>query len=121
LVFVFGTLKKGFPLHQKGLVGARFLGLYRTREGYPMLIAGPWFAPMMFDEPGAGLRVEGELYEVDDSTIAVLDQLESIGKPGNFRVEIETEPTESGAPCSALVYMKARELATPVHSGYLAR
>jgi gamma-glutamylaminecyclotransferase len=87
-VFVFGTLKRGFPLHQQQLAGARSVGVYQTRERYPMLIAGPWFAPMMFSEPGVGFRVDGELYGVDDSTIAVLDQLESSGKPGNFRVEI---------------------------------
>lgn len=119
-VFVFGTLKRGFPLHHQGLVGARFLGSYRTRECYPMLIAGPWFAPMMFNEPGVGLRVNGELYEISDSTLAILDRLESIGKPGSLRVIIEIEPTEGGALCSALAYMKVRELATPVHSGYLA-
>jgi gamma-glutamylaminecyclotransferase len=53
-VFVFGTLKRGFPLHDQGLSDARFLGIYRTRKRYPLLIAGPWFAPMMFNEPGVG-------------------------------------------------------------------
>jgi gamma-glutamylaminecyclotransferase len=119
-VFVFGTLKRGFPLHARGLSGATFLGVHRTRERFPMLIAGPWFAPMMFNEPGVGFQVVGELYEVEDRAMANLDQLESLGKPGNLRVVIEVEPVEGGAPCSASVYMKARALAALPHSGYLA-
>ncbi|MDX3927345.1 MAG: gamma-glutamylcyclotransferase [Shinella sp.] len=118
-IFVFGTLKRGFALHEQGLSGAAFLGLYRTRESYPMLIAGPWFAPMMFDEPGTGFRVTGEVYEVDDDALAKLDRLESAGKPGNLRVAIDVEPLEGGPVLSAFAYMKTRRLAQPVHSGYL--
>ncbi|YCI03326.1 gamma-glutamylcyclotransferase [Ensifer sp. D2-11] len=118
-VFVFGTLKRGFPLHDQGLSVATFLGVYRTRRRYPLLIAGPWFAPMMFNEPGMGCQVMGELYEVDDKTVEKLDGLESVGEPGNFRAAIEVEPIEGGPPCFALAYMKARELADPVHSDHL--
>jgi len=55
-VFVFGTLKKGFPLHERGLRDAMFLGSYSTRACFPLVIAGPRFAPMMFNEPGVGFR-----------------------------------------------------------------
>lgn len=118
-VFVFGTLKRGFSLHEQGLSHAEFLGIYTTRACYPMLIAGPRFAPMMFNEPGVGLRVFGEVYAVDDKTIAILDRLESIGKSRNLRVSIEVEPAKGGPACMAITYMKARSLADPVHSGYL--
>ncbi|MEI1247034.1 gamma-glutamylcyclotransferase family protein [Rhizobium aouanii] len=118
-LFVFGTLKKGFPLHEQGLSRARFLGIFQTRECYPMLIAGPWFAPMMFNEPGIGYRVVGELYEAGENTIASLDRLESIGTPGNLRVAVDVEPVAGGSICSALAYMKSRRLADPVHSTYL--
>lgn len=119
-VFVFGTLKRGFPLHEQGLSGARLVGLCRTRKRYPMLIAGPWYAPMMFNEPGVGCHVHGELYEVDEGNLKLLDRLESVGKSGNFREAIEVESEVDGAACSAFSYMKARELADPVHSAYLA-
>ena len=118
-VFAFGTLKRSFPLHEQGLCGARFLGIYRTQQRYPMLIARPWFAPMMFNEPGVGLQVMGELYVVDDVALANLDRLDSIGKPGNLRVVIEVESLDGGLSCSAMSYMKARELAEPAHSYYL--
>ncbi|MBY3381484.1 gamma-glutamylcyclotransferase family protein [Rhizobium laguerreae] len=118
-VFVFGTLKRGFALHERGLSRARFLGIFRTLECYPMLIAGPWFAPMMFNEPGNGYHVVGELYESGDETIARLDQLESLGIPGNLRVAIDVEPVAGGPIRTALAYMKSRQLAKPVHSDYL--
>jgi gamma-glutamylaminecyclotransferase len=84
-----------------------------------MLIAGPRFAPMMFNEPGCGFQVIGELYDVDERALANLDRLESIGQPGNFLVLIEVEPIDGGPPLKALAYIKARHLAEPTHSGYL--
>ncbi|POH31640.1 MULTISPECIES: gamma-glutamylcyclotransferase family protein [Sinorhizobium] len=116
-VFIFGTLKKGFPLHRRGLAHAAYLGPYRTAANYPMLVAGPWFAPMMFHEPGSGLRVSGELYAIDPATLERLDR--TIGKPGNFRRRIRVVPRRHGRRCEALAYFKARFLASPVHTGYL--
>src|SRR5947199_722720 len=83
-VFVFGTLKRGFPLHH-GMTGALFLGRYQTVRPFPMFVAGPWFAPMMMNEPGVGHHVIGELYDADEVQLARLDAMESLGKPGNFR------------------------------------
>ena len=118
-VFVFGTLKRGFPLHH-GVGAARFLGEYRTVQRFPMFVAGTWFAPMMMNEPGVGHRVIGELYELDEAQLARLDALESIGEPGNFRIPVEVEPIHSGAPCTGFVYMKSRALADPIHTDCLA-
>ncbi|WP_246299483.1 gamma-glutamylcyclotransferase family protein [Sinorhizobium psoraleae] len=120
LVFVFGTLKRGFPLHRRGLARARFIGFYRTTRKYPMLIAGPWLAPMMLDEPGQGHHVRGELYQVDPATLHRLDRLEAVGRPGNFRKLISVVPARSGATCDAFAYLKARFLASPAHTGYLS-
>lgn len=119
-VFVYGTLKRGFPLHDAGLAGATFLGAYRTVEPYPMLIAGPRFAPMMLDEPGRGLRVAGELYEVSREQLDKLDALESVGQPGNERGLIAIEPLQGGAPMEAHAFFKGAELAQPLHSEWLA-
>jgi gamma-glutamylaminecyclotransferase len=119
-IFAIGTLKAGFPLHERGgLATARFLGAYRSVKPYPLLIAGRWYAPMIFDEPGIGRRVTGELYEVSAEGLANLDRLESVGAPGNFRRLIEVEPVNGGAAATAFGFMKARELAEPLHSGYL--
>jgi gamma-glutamylaminecyclotransferase len=119
-VFVYGTLKRGFPLHGEGLADAKFLGAYRTVEPYPMVIAGPRFAPMMLDQPGRGVRVSGELYYVSLDQLAKLDTLESVGLPGNARGPIAIEPLHGGARIEADAFFKGAELAQPAHSGWLA-
>lgn len=115
-LFVFGTLKRGFALHEKGLAPATFLGGFRTVQPFPMVIAGPWYAPMMINRPGMERRVLGELYEVDTQQLAIVGGLESTGTPGNFRVLIDVAPEAGGSSVEAMVYMKATELAVPLHS-----
>jgi gamma-glutamylaminecyclotransferase len=85
----FNTLNRGFALHDKGPTGTIYVGADRTVEPFPVLIARPWFAPMMLNELGSGLQVMGELYLVDDAGLVRLDALESIGKPGNFRTIVQ--------------------------------
>jgi len=118
-LFVFGTLKQGFPLHERAVGDALFMGAYRTLQCYPMLVAGPWFAPMMLNQPGKGLRVRGELYQVEDARLAAIDAIESVGKPGNLRLSVEVEPLAGGLAVAAFAYLKAPELAIPAHTGCL--
>jgi gamma-glutamylaminecyclotransferase len=115
-LFVFGTLKTRFPLHDRFLGGATYLGAYRTVEKYPMFIAGQWFAPMMVDKPGNGFHVSGELYKIDRARLNEIDAVESVGKPGNFRLSIEVTPIEGSGCGQAFAYVKSEELARPVHS-----
>jgi gamma-glutamylaminecyclotransferase len=84
-----------------------------------MLVAGPWYAPMLLNQPGLGRHIVGELYELDDTILARIDLLESLGKPGNLRITIMVAPLGSGSKCEAFAYAKTPDLATPVHSGYL--
>lgn len=84
-----------------------------------MVVAGPWFTRMMLNEPRRGLRVYGELYEVETNPLVSLDAIEHIGEPGNVRESIDVEAIEGGACCTADVYFKARELADPIHTTYL--
>jgi gamma-glutamylaminecyclotransferase len=117
-VFAFGTLKRGFPLHARGLPDARYLGdcktVERPRRGSVVR------SDDVFDEPGTGLQVRGELFEVADERLAKLDVLESVGKPGNFRKRVAVEMLDGSGRCEAFAFMKSRELASPLHSGLLA-
>jgi gamma-glutamylaminecyclotransferase len=83
------------------------------------VIAGPWYSPMMFNEPGTGFLVEGELYEVAWESFVKLDALESIGQPGNLRLPICVTPRDGDGPTMALAYFKDRSLASPIHTAYL--
>lgn len=118
-VVAFGTLKRGFPLHIRGLAGAVWLGNCRTVARFPLVVAGRWYAPMMFDRAGSGYRVAGELYRIDQVILLRLDAMESVGQTGSFRRLIDVELADGGR-CRAFAYMKSPSLAVPVHSGYIA-
>jgi gamma-glutamylcyclotransferase (GGCT)/AIG2-like uncharacterized protein YtfP len=72
-VFVYGTLKRGFPNHGT-LRGAKFLGV-DVVEGR---LHDFGFYPGLDNTPG--LAVHGEVFEVDAEILARLDRLEGIGR-----------------------------------------
>ena len=114
LVFVYGTLKRGFPNHHVMQAGT-FLGEARTLERYPMIVQGHHFSPVMLPEPGSGHRIIGEIWEVDDALLTVLDRLESVHLPtGYIRETIKVEM--AGRSFDAQVYFKARDRVEIVHS-----
>ncbi len=117
LIFVFGTLKRGFPFGDK-LNGAKFRGVCRTARAFPMFVAGRVFGPMMLDRPGRGLRVSGELFEVTSEQLATVDEAEGVGQPGSFRKAIDLITAE-GDSVSAEAFFKDARIARPRHGGYL--
>lgn len=80
-VFVYGTLKSKEPnAHviaeavEKG--HARFVCRAQTIDRYPLLIASRYNIPFLLYHPGEGKNVRGEIYEVSDETLAMLDDFE---------------------------------------------
>jgi len=78
VVFVYGTLKRDFGNHRI-LARATFLGNGKT--GQPFELVRLWGFPGMIRVRGdrTGTAVRGEVYAVDDRTLADLDHLESNG------------------------------------------
>ena len=82
-LFVYGSLKRG-GLHHDELAGAVFLGTVATAPGYRLERWGEYLA--LLSEPGPagetargadGLGVvTGELFDVPDSLIPLLDEFE---------------------------------------------
>ncbi|MFM9940337.1 MAG: gamma-glutamylcyclotransferase [Hyphomicrobiaceae bacterium] len=113
-VFVYGTLKRGFPNH--GLMrAATFIDTALTVERYPMILQGRGYSPVMMPEPGNGHRIVGEVWEVDDAQLVVLDDLESTHLPTGYIRETIAVETPAGT-ISAFVYFKPRGRVTIVHS-----
>jgi len=73
-LFVYGTLLEGEPNHVL-LKTARRLGTARTRRGFRLHDLGA-FPGMVASEDAEG--VVGEVYDVDDKTLAALDRLEGV-------------------------------------------
>ncbi len=71
LVFVYGTLRRGFPNHQL-LAAARYLGSAQTLNRYALYVDS--YPKVVPQEAVAPIR--GEVYLVDSYTLALLDDLE---------------------------------------------
>ena len=71
MVFVYGTLKRGF-VNNRLLCGSKFLGKARTEGKFALYEAGISF--VIEDEQVS--KISGEVYEVDERTLARLDRLE---------------------------------------------
>ena len=109
-IFVYGTLKRGYPNFDVGMGGTTFVGVYRTIELYPLVIGGPWFTPNLIDEPGSGHKVTGEIFTATDEAVEFLDHFESTHiSTGYRRVERSFEALESGNLTTAWVYVRDRE------------
>lgn len=107
LVFVYGTLKEGFPNFSVNR-GRRVAGQFVTIESYPLYIIGPIQVPWLVDRPGTGYPVIGELYQVDEETLAAMDLLEQVDEPGWYQrrpIQVTRHPAVTGAEAvSAFVY-----------------
>ncbi|WP_457756118.1 gamma-glutamylcyclotransferase family protein [Thermodesulfatator indicus] len=96
LVFVYGTLKKGFRLHRY-LKDAKFLGK-ACLSGYDMYDLG-WYPGIV---PGPG-TVYGEVYEIDLKTLFILDEVEDEGQ--EYERKILPVKLEDGKVVHAFVYV----------------
>ena len=109
LIFVFGTLKQGFCNFHVNR-GTRVGGDFITVQSYPLVVLGPRHLPWLVPQPGQGHPVVGQLFEVDDATLADMDRLERITEPLWYRREpIEVQPREGGAALQAWVYFGSPE------------
>ena len=120
-VFVFGTLKQGFCnflINQGRRIGGDFV----TVQRYSLYIIGEENLPWLVTETtaGEGHAVVGQLFEIDDATLADMDRLERVDQPLWYqRKAVEVSQVGGGPATTAWVYLGNHErLATePVHVG----
>jgi len=98
LLFVYGTLKRGFHNHHY-LLGANFKTAATTVEKFPMVARG---IPYLFNTPGEGTNIIGEIYEITDiNMLRAMDRLE--GHPDWYR-RSPIKVTDGTTEMEALVY-----------------
>lgn len=112
-VFVYGTLKYGFPNWHEMPATAKYLGTARTTVPYPLVIDNKMGCPFVLDLPHhpSAQPVHGELYSVPPDAVEFLDEFEGVPSGFYVRKEIDllitTEPGErpqepDPATCKAL-------------------
>jgi gamma-glutamylaminecyclotransferase len=97
LVFVFGTLKQGFPNFATNR-GVRLPGEFQTVACYPLYLVGERWSPCTC-MPGQGMQVQGQVFAVSDAALAAMDALERIhAEDGYRRLPIAVVEMAPGAP-----------------------
>lgn len=100
-LFVYGTLKRGYPNHLRlTQAGCRFLSSARTTEPFSLWAA---HVPYMVRELCAEVPVQGELYAVEEDQLPYLDSFE--GHPTRYRRETITVQDEAGRQLQAEAYV----------------
>lgn len=91
-VFVYGTLKRGGRLHEMLLegVGTRYEGDDRV-TGFTLRVHNGGGFPAAV--PAAGAEITGEVYALDECTLAVLDRIEGADRPEGSRMYRREEIT----------------------------
>jgi gamma-glutamylaminecyclotransferase len=110
LIFVYGTLKEGFPNFSLN-PGRRIPGSFRTRQPFPFYVVQlpvEERAPWLVNSPGQGVQVSGQVFEVDDATLQSMDTFEEVGVPSGYvrlALELESAQLDAGV-LRAHAYMK---------------
>ena len=111
LLLVYGTLKRGYSNHAL-LAAALFVGEAATTEMYGFYLGPDEYAPgepeipFLSAKPKVGdsaVQVRGEVWEVDSSTLAQLDELE--GHPDWYQRKTITVNLASEESVSAFTYL----------------
>jgi gamma-glutamylcyclotransferase (GGCT)/AIG2-like uncharacterized protein YtfP len=83
-IFVYGTLKEGYPNHYAYLQGAKKLGVAKL-EGIMFHLGG--FPAINLSEPLS--TIHGEVYQVDWDDILAMDMLEGVDRGFYDRIEVK--------------------------------
>jgi gamma-glutamylaminecyclotransferase len=107
LVFVFGTLKEGFPNFATNR-GSRIPGEFSTAAAHPLYLIGDRHSPWLIDAPGTGFLVLGQIFRVDSETLAAMDTLErATESDGYHRKVLQVAGVGCTDVLSAFAYLKA--------------
>ena len=117
-VFVYGTLKRGFPNHNEKSLGHFYIDDAVTVKRYALVIANQHYVPVLLldNDHHTKEAILGELYKVDKKMLAWLDTLEGVGKPKGYqRIKIAVK-TKAEKIIMTNVYAKKRKNLDMIHT-----
>ena len=118
-VFVYGTLKRGFPNYDAELLDQFYKCPATTLTCYPLLVANQWYSPVVVMAPGEGHPIQGELFEVSSTVFDWMDELEGIHLEQGYRRHLTTVVSGQSQTSEAWIYTKTWSQIDVVHAGPL--
>ncbi|PCI88655.1 MAG: hypothetical protein COB24_01430 [Hyphomicrobiales bacterium] len=115
LVFVYGTLKRGFANHDEWMTPFKYIADGKTYDKFPLIVGGAYYSPILLNEQGNGHIVKGEFYEVDDDELATLDIIEGVRKAGGYE-RISIAALSGNVKLKAWIYVKDRVDVEAIHN-----
>lgn len=107
LVFVYGTLKRNFPLHSH-LGNSEFLGDAKTERDYFLVDCGHYPGLRQASNQHVAASIAGEVFQVDAETLAVLDEVEAVAEGLYLRQHIRLLDTFGHQKVWAWFYVSDR-------------
>jgi gamma-glutamylaminecyclotransferase len=108
-VFVFGTLKQGFP-NSGTNQGSRVPGEFLTKNRYPLYLVGERYSPWLVLSKGEGFQIRGQVFMVDEAGLSDMDRLERTHeKDGYRRVQMPVFSESTIEEMQVFVYVKPPE------------
>lgn len=100
----YGSLKEGFPNFHYNK-GRRVPGVFRTVQPHPLFLAEGRL-PCLLPQPGRGLQVIGQVFEVNEAEFALMDELERVGESGGYeRTVISVEALQDSSQGESQVFV----------------
>lgn len=115
LLFVFGTLKEGFPNFRSN-TGVRLPGEFITQQRLPLYLVGERHSPWLINAPGQGYQVAGQVFRVDQAALDQIDALERINEPDGYRrlsIAVVARDSANKASGAVFAYLKPPEQFSP--------
>ena len=108
-VFVFGTLKEGFP-NSSANKGSRVSGEFLTKNRYPLYLMGERYSPWLVFSKGEGYQIRGQVFMVDEAGLSDMDRLERIRQADGYRrVQLPVFSESTNEEMQVFVYVKPPE------------
>lgn len=102
MVFIYGTLKKGFYFHEKYLGGDKSKSHGKAVTGLDVALYVDGMPHMIHEKTDKPTK--GELYEINDEVLKSLDELE--GHPVVYKRELIDIVDENGEKMLAWAYLR---------------
>ena len=108
-VFVFGTLKQGFP-NSGTNQGSRVPGEFLTKNRYPLYLVGERYSPWLVLSKDEGFQVRGQVFMVDEAGLGDMDCLERTHEADGYRrVQMPVFSESTYEEMQVFVYVKPPE------------